>query len=187
MARAFNFYLPGRDTGAKLTLPQRLSSSVDSFKEYTAFLVFLSAVLLPIALWPTKAGDLSHLASEPIHRLLGWTFLVSHFANRLNNYVVYGIAADAYVQNGKRVKYWTVPCTLTLYRMFQTKHWLMRCSSSRHDSCCLPCLLAQRSRPPQSHWHGQLESEGALSYPSATLYKTIPQLRHNDASHIRYD
>ena len=75
-----------------------------------AFLVFLSAVILPIAICPTETSDLSHLVSEPCRRLLGWTFLISHFAGRLNNYIVYGIAADVYAQNGKRAKYWTVPC-----------------------------------------------------------------------------
>ena len=84
-----------------------------------AFLVFSFAILLPIAIWPTGTSDLSHLVSEPSRRLLGWTFLLSHLAGRLNNYIIYGVAADVYAQNGKRAKFWTVPCECAFFRSIQ--------------------------------------------------------------------
>lgn len=86
-----------------------------------AFLVFLSAILLPIAFWPTGTNDLSNLVSEPKRRFLGWTFLISQIASRLNNYIVYGMNADMYAQNGKRAKVWTVPCKFTFSGMDQSQ------------------------------------------------------------------
>lgn len=107
-----------------------------------AFLVFLSALLLPIAIWPTKSGDVSQFATEPVCRLLGWMFLVSHFATKLTNYIVYGMDADAYVQSGKRVKFWTAPCKGSFSHKSHMKHWLMTSLWSRHDVRYLPCPLA---------------------------------------------
>ena len=142
MARKFRFYLPGHEVSANFTLPQRLSLGVDALVEYTAFLVCLSMVLLPIAIWPTGTSDFSKIISESHYRVLGWAFLISHFAGRLNNYIVYGMAADVYLQNGKRAKFWTVPCKCIFLPLFEVKHWLIDYLLDRHSCRCHPCLHA---------------------------------------------
>lgn len=188
MARTFGIYLPRRGVADNFTLPQRVSLGVDSLKEYMALLVCLSAILLPIALWPMESNDLSQSISEQNRRLLGWAYLVSHIGSRMNNYIVYGMNADAYVLNGKREKYWTVPCKpkSTSHRI-QRKCLLMRCMLSRYVTGHPPRLPTGLQHPLRIHRHQQLEFERTLSYPSSTIYGKVSQLRHDSTSRIRVD
>ena len=111
VAHAFKFFLPGQNISARLTLAQRLSSGVvHSLKEYAAFLVFLSAILMPIAIFPTKSHDLTDVVPESSRRLLGWTFLLSYTMSTLNNYIVFGVAGMAHLENARRAKLWVAPC-----------------------------------------------------------------------------
>lgn len=83
------------------------------------FPVLFAAVLLPVTIWPTKDVDFIHVVTRPRRRFLGLTFLISNFTTGLNNYSVHGIAADRPQLNGKREKYWTVPCKRVLCRTIQ--------------------------------------------------------------------
>ena len=111
VALAFEFFLPGRKVIAQLTLAQRLSSGVvHSLKEYAAFLVFLSAILMPIAIFPTKSHDLTDVVPESSRHLLEWTFLLSYAKSTLNSFIVFGVAGMANLENARRSKLWVAPC-----------------------------------------------------------------------------